>query len=492
MEKKFWYQGFRFQQRPSGPKAVLFLARAEELREWGSVPQKTSKFMTGFQRAQIRGRVTEISKFFEDSANTSPTAVVVAFKPDVIRVVDLPFPINLKEVAQSELLGEPVLIEVTYEDLRDASVEALAAKVHELLSAQLDGVPQEEIEVDADLLDDEDAEDQELSIHESHLTEFLSFLSSPTELRAYKMEDEPKLHEMLANLLKPGTIVDGQHRVHGTAFMEQGIPFPVVALVDAEWREQVFQFVVINQKAQPIRPEFLSAIISSSLSTSDIDRLKQRLEQADVPLDETHIMDLLESSPLSPFRSMIDFKVPGAPGARLRFSGMLNLARRFRGLRTFKKDTKFRLIFRSVFEANCDGVTYSERKRIWEAEVWFRFFAEFWKAASYLLAEKDSYQELWEPGSNLMKIVTLQELQNIFLQWLFERQEMISGVEDFRDKITLFLKHLRPKFFEKEWLLKSLQSDTGRAYLRKALERARTNPNYKYDDELFKGVGSPK
>jgi hypothetical protein len=489
----FFYVGMRYKQRPSAEDCVIFLAPAEHISKWGGIPSKTSKFMKGFQRAQVQARVNDIGKFFQDEVNISPTAIVVAFRPQRVRLHELGFS-GLPEGTTLPLQGQPVLVEVDYEDLRNVSVEELASRAYDQLSAQRGAG---EVDLDTPSLPDEfeDSEDQdqqdlasdELAIHQSHLAEFLGFLKDPQALREARVEDEEKLRQLLANLLKPGTIVDGQHRVSGAAFLEQSIPFPVVALLDADWKEQVFQFVVINQKAEPIKTEFLSAIISSSLSPGDIQDLKERLEQAGIPLDESRIMDLLEKSSASPFRNMIDFKIPGRTG-RLKFTGMLNLARRFRSLKTHEKETKFRLFFNSIFEANCVGSTLLEKRTVWEEEVWFRFFSEFWRKVSFSLAEEAERPELWEPGSNLLKVVTLQELQNLFLQWLFERQEMIDGVEDFRKQVDLFLKNLRPKFFEKDWKLTSLQSDSGRGYLRKALDKARKNPRYRYDDELFNGV----
>jgi hypothetical protein len=46
------------------------------------------------------------------------------------------------------------------------------------------------------------------------------------------------------------------------------VPFSICALSTISWEELVFQFVVINQKAQPIAPEFLHAIANSFLTPS--------------------------------------------------------------------------------------------------------------------------------------------------------------------------------------------------------------------------------
>jgi hypothetical protein len=492
VKKAFRYVGYRFRQRQVGPETVLFLAPAEEVRIWGGVPQKTSKFMRGFQRAQVKRRLQEISKFFARDENISPTAVVVAFRPAQVVVRE----VKMESSSEHDVspLGTPVVLEVPYDDLSEHPVEELAQMVYEIFGAvsgeedgEDDAGNEEDVSDEESPAEPEDEEESELAVHESHLQDFLAFLKAPHALQQAREENESKLRQDLENWLKPATIVDGQHRVHGAAFLEKKICFPVVGLLETDWSEQVFQFVVINQSAEPIHSEFLSSIISSSLSPAEIGALKSRLEEAGVDLDETRIMDKVHSHPHSPFKGMIDYKVEGGSG-RLKYTGMLALARRFRKVKTHKRETKFRLLFKAVFEQNCAGTTPQEKRQNWLDDDWFRFFSVFWNRVYFKMCEEPGYAELWEPGKNLLKIVTLQEFQNVFLEWLHERGEMIGGEDDFKTKVDLFLKIIRPKFFEKEWQLKSLQSATGRKFLRAAIENARKDPKYKYNDELFLGT----
>jgi hypothetical protein len=288
---------------------------------------------------------------------------------------------------------------------------------------------------------------------------------------------------MLRDLLKPATIVDGQHRTEGAAFLEQKIPFAVVGLIDADWCEEVFQFVVINQKARAIKTEFLSAIISSSLSAEDISELNARLEQAGIELENKNIIELVDTSIDSPFKGMIDFKIKHATG-QLKFSGMLSLAKKFRGLSTSLDSIRSKDFFRMVFNKVSTGTKYSEKRKSWNDGEWFIYFCAFWATVKTHF-DKQKYDFLWNYNTNLMKIVSLQELQNSFLIWLNNQRTEISSKTELEDLTRRYIHNLNGSFFREKWQQVSLQSTPGRKILREALENALNSLSYKNDDKLF-------
>jgi hypothetical protein len=99
------------------------------------------------------------------------------------------------------------------------------------------------------------------------------------------------------------------------------------------------------------------------------------------------------------------------------------------------------------------------------------------------------YSNLWTKGSNLLKIVTLQELQNIFLEWLSNRGDEVKDTKTMNKLVVKFLKNFKGKFFDNEWKLTSLQSKTGRDHLRVALRNAQRDSEYNSkSDLLFRGV----
>jgi hypothetical protein len=493
------YLGQLIRQSEKGPTGVLFVAPAEQLRQWGGVPTKTSRFMRGFQRAQSDAHWQEISAFFEQAGNISPTAIVVAFRPGTasVKKVALGGIDWLRDDATIDS-SNAVVIEIDVPDYSTATIDDLAAAVKEQLASYV-ALPPEEPEDDSDGSDAESdaaedpttsaSEDGDLQIYQSHLRGFVDFLSGSEELAAAKADPDAtaELRHTLLDLLKPGTVVDGQHRMLGASYLERGIPFPVVALLDASYAEQVFQFVVINQKAKPIKAEFLSAIISSSLSPEDIKALGTRLEQAGIDTEATAIMDRLQFDQSSPFNGMIDFKVPGA-GGFLSYKGMLTLARRWKKLMTHDVDVTSSMLFKQSFQNLSEARTYAERRREWNEGLWFDYFRAFWAKVQDKLSIRTEMPHLWSENSNLIKIVTMQEMQNTFLSWLYRGMHEFTDQKEFESKVDLFLQNLRPDFFVRDWKLPSLQSGTGRQHLRKALGNAIVNSAYRFNDPLFNGL----
>jgi hypothetical protein len=452
--------------------------------------------MKGFQRAIIETHVDDIVSYFEVEENISPTAVVVAFKPGQVKLNPIPGFETSPNAPQilSITIDTPDFDSIDIYELARRAADALGQHLGDTHASpppniendsQYDGSAHENADQDED--DPESAESL-LSLEESHLQQFISQLRSRDWIKKAIQDDEQKLRTTLCDLLKPATIVDGQHRTRGAARCEQQIPFAVVALIEAPWKEEVFQFVVINQRAKPIQAEFLSAIVSSSLSEDDILDLKSRLEQAGVNLLNTRIIDLVNGSPESPFKGMIDFKITGSEG-KLKFTGMLQLAKRFMKLQTHDPKRRFNTFFKQIFQSCVDGKNLTENRENWQNQEWFTYFCSLWTTVQQHFNQL-GFSNLWEPGSNLLKIVTLHELQNLFLDWLFKRMDRIENAEQFRKLTRQFLTNLNGSFFTDVWQLKSLQSETGRRYLRQALTNAIEQQDYRRNDPLFKGLSS--
>jgi hypothetical protein len=106
---------------------------------------------------------------------------------------------------------------------------------------------------------------------------------------------------------------------------------PSVHCLSRTWSESVYQFVVINQKAKPIKPAFLSSIIATSLSAEEIASVYDRLRTSRIDVERAEVMERINTDPSSPFKNMIDFEVEGSPGF-LQFPGMARLAREFQNI----------------------------------------------------------------------------------------------------------------------------------------------------------------
>jgi len=471
---KYSYSGFCYEQRPSGG-LITFIAPVGEIKAWAGVPRKHFNYQHGFQRALVEKRVTELRDFYAlDQQNLTPTSVVVAVRAGACTVV----PVSKKDQDGNETMPEG-LCEITFE-LRELSQESTGALINSALEVirQRVGVGAAsevdanlnaavEVAIEAETADDVAESEANVSTDDvdlgeppaSHLLHFY------TELLAIKqgkvqLHDEEKLREVLYSLLKPAVIVDGQHRVYGAAAFTESMRFAVNAIPDADWLEQVFQFVVINQKAKAIEPAFLHSIIATSLTDDEIGSLYKRLRKSGVDVEKAQFMNRINSDPDSPFKAMIDFEIEGAPGF-LKFPGMSSLARDFRAIKK-----------------NYPGLV-TEGASWTNDSAWLPHFYAFWRGIKDYFEFLDD--RLWrEPTennpNNLLKIVTLQELQKMMLEsWADSRVFKLSDPLVTYENSKVFWNGFPSQFFSDEWKKKGLQTAVGRKYLAEAVQQTRRN-----------------
>ncbi|WP_411873840.1 hypothetical protein [Vulcanococcus limneticus] len=86
----FKYIGQRYIQGDSSQEMYVFLANADDIYAWGGVPAKNEQFHGGFQRA-LDDRYKKIIRFF-DADQSSPGAIVVAFRQGVLKATSLGMP----------------------------------------------------------------------------------------------------------------------------------------------------------------------------------------------------------------------------------------------------------------------------------------------------------------------------------------------------------------------------------------------------------------
>lgn len=461
-----------FRQRAdSNTELLLFVAPAGELKKWAGVPRKTFDYQHGFQRTLHPGRVGELSQFFaEDAENVSPTSIVLGINLDQTYVKISP----IKGKGASDGL---VTIEVDIPDFEQEPIETLIRMAAAHLETRLPKETIDEIHKDLDaavsaaisLEDEEQVDDTFGGSDETDTLEALqqsdrSFLGDfYAELMGYErglipVKNEGQLRQILFSLLKPAIIVDGQHRVFGAAAADETIRLPVCALAGSNWVENVYQFVVINQKAKPIKPAFLSSIIATSLTDDEIQSVFNRLEVSKVNVDKAQIMNRVDRDAESPFKGMIDFEVQGAPGF-LQFPGMHALVKQFQNI-----PKSHRLLLSS------DD---------WEADNWLPHFYALWSGVKEYFTSQDN--RLWnEPSdanpNNLLKIVTLQQIQTLMLDnWTDSRFFKFGAPEDTKKAAIQFWDQFPATFFTDEWKQKGLQTSVGRKLLSDTMMETRRN-----------------
>jgi hypothetical protein len=423
--------------------------------------------------------VSEVADYFrEDPRNITPTSVVVGLTGAV--AID-PIPGQIENGVETVRVHISLadLTEKSLEDLADLALQELRSRLPESLVAEIEA-NEEAAFTEAVRLQDEDVVDEPFGIESETGVDFgvgmeaaaqdRSYLADfYAQLRGYRRKllewpEQGPLREILYSMLKPAIIVDGQHRVFGGAVADERMLFAVCAIPEASWAESVFQFVVINQKAKPIKPAFLSSIVATSLSTDEIASVYTRLRTSKVDVERADVMNRINSDPTSPFYDMIDFEVEGSPGF-LHFPGMARLVREFQN------------IPRSHSTLLLNGA-WSE-----VAGEWIEHFFAFWRGVRHYFESADP--RLWRRPSadnpnNLLKIVTLQEMQGLMLDnWADSKLVRFNAISETENKAFLFWTDFPVTFFTDEWRQKGLQTSVGRRIIRDAITETRRNTGRK-------------
>jgi hypothetical protein len=438
---KYTFYGIAFKQNPDSPQLFAFVASADELRDICGVARKEEHNLTAYQRALDLKRVREeVAPFFRKPENCSPTAVVLSlqetpickieFSPIATDVVPKGVPFEMRQLSIAFESSEELDKEVVCENMKMFLDSRLRTESVETESDQADEVATEDTPDEDNQTEEVVEEDEEeIEIATSMLRKLRDRLDHPEAL-------EPELVEAFREMLKPGLVIDGQHRLFGAAEVEEDIPLLVCAMVEPEWREQVFQFTVINDKAVGISRAFISSLAGMSLTATELGQLQSRLLQAGIQLWEVEVMQRLGHDPRSPLYQMIDFRINPKAG-----SGATGL-----GYQTIKK------LGRAWYEASGSGavllkivnkiegqkgspkLTKKALRTLLQSKdtnYWFDFYRLFWSKV------RDRFEPdgLWRIGSsNLMVAVVLVQLQNVFFSQLAANFDLTIGEIDEEDK----------------------------------------------------------
>ncbi len=324
---------------------------------------------TGFQREENKKRIKEITDFYQNEKNIIQNPLLCALRqPDQANVkFELSEDENgysdaiqhgfltlitesLEELSLLELLKR---VKTNLERRVPGLVENLVPDsfIRELKQrAEIKDSVQEDLTESSD--DQEIAEnsgnedDIEIVVSdESHIEDFwkevAAYISVLEEIndtfKGDKFLDYSK--NALISFLRPIVVVDGQHRLRVAItsakeavrediykdYIEEALnegidpgeaqrkieaevarKLPISLLMNTDPAEQVFQFVVVNQKATPIKPALLGTIVSTSLSNEELERVADRLENAGIKLEESRAVTFLARYPDSPFYNLVE------------------------------------------------------------------------------------------------------------------------------------------------------------------------------------------
>jgi DGQHR domain-containing protein len=468
---KFPYTCIKVQQTPDSIPLYVSTAKANELLRWCDVPRSKEGFMAGYQR-ELEGRHEKITEFFQQDPehNIVPNAVIVAI--DQSRLV-------IKED------GRICHLTIAMEE---SGLEEMLASLIKQFEKRLSKEELESIELESGDYAEPDAEESDASIPPaSYLAELTKRLremrDSPEDL---SVEQKKSISDYAMSVGRPGLIIDGQHRVFGAKeVVEFDVEFPVVFIPGLDFKEQVFHFYVLNNKAKPLNRTHLRRIISTTLSKSEIEKLYDRLRDAGVEAKSAEWTHRMNNDSDSPFRGLIDMGLQGSTGVISE-----NVA--------YQVVSKFMLLhnrYRLLTENVSNWDTQSNDYRL-------RAFYTVWQAV------KDCYPTAWRQAENqnaaneerqIFFKVSLITLQQYILDTLNSEmpkrrskghKSPFADLVELKSEVGYALPFLKEEFFMKPWKLTGLDTSSGHDIFRKTLDKAIQNESKNLGNmSLFKVQG---
>lgn len=496
----------QFQSALPEDELLIFAAPAKALANWAGIPRKGWRIRMLFQRWITAERERDLREFWDTAANPKrdvgqqyilgPTAITVAVQGE-LKIVD----------------GK---IDITYESPIDLEADPtqnlgrLAAIVRPGIVSRLSD-SQKEV---AALFENEPLGSLPDVSHD-YVFEFALQLSQMARDPAWFVDENaiapPELSELIVALeaiCRPAIVVDGQHRLMGASGTKEDVWLPVVGIPRCQWLEQIYQFVVINDKAQKVETSLLTDIFGSSLTRNEQRTLRDRLSRANVKVEARIAAVIADRDEKSPFRNMVKVKLKGtAPAGATPYISdttiRLLIDGSSRNTRGWRQDDEFyELYIKPTFPDR-------EQWESWSSGLWRSYWFAFWQSTRDYYNEQggklEPKQTVWDTKvlSNLTKGVTLRLFQKLFMQKACERIDDIVkgssviieelGEEVGRERVTKriakvaikptpeefatdirqwFLESGVPvKFFTHKWIA-SLDDTEGQELLMEALEKA--------------------
>jgi hypothetical protein len=420
---KLEFTGIAFRQNPQAPELFAFVAPADDLKKICGVARKSEHMLTNYQRALDDDRVDrELVPFFRIPQNSSPTAIVLSLHTTPVAKVTFE---DISDPFESKVNLKKLNVELT--DIDGLTQEEVVTHAKTLLEERLrsdqgsekdEGIPDLlEVEEEADESNDgEETQEDSEETEDSNASEPVELGQSMLRQLKTILDDQetitPELIGTLRDMLRPALVIDGQHRLFGAAKVEERIPILVCSLVNPDWKEQVFQFTVINDKARGIPKPFITSLAGMSLTANELSQLQNRLTQAGVHLWEVEVMQKLGYDPASPFLNKIEFKISGTGSHGLGYQTMKQVGKAWFDPKSHGLNALMRVLYSGA------GKTKKSRKPLiaeWQKEnAWFEYFCCFWNN----FKTKFGDTALWDLHSSLMTAVVLQQLQETFLTYL--------------------------------------------------------------------------
>lgn len=430
------FECIRFSQygQEESDNLIMFAAPAKKIYNWAGIPRKAWQIRMLFQRPITKVRGRELKDFWKVASSPNegllekrilgPTAIVIAIQGSPT--------VNDNQI---DISYTPV-VDVTCEPIKNISI--LAKRVYPSVFNRLDKEQKillEEFRINP-FQNFPDIEHDYVFEFALQLTQMISDSERFVQVNAIEPEAQREIVLSMESICRPAIVVDGQHRLWGAAHIQKNIVLPVVAIPNCDWIEQIYQFVVINEKSQKVETSLLTDIFGSSLTKSEQVKVRGTLERSKVDVESRIAAVIASRTEDSPFYNMVKLKIEGT--APEEYSPYLT-ERTIRALidgtsqnysRGWRSDDDFYEEFikpkfpdRSEWESWTNG--------LWR-DYWFCFWSTIRDYYNDQSLKSPLAVKVWDPinQTNLTKAVTLRQVQTLFMEKCIERMKTIDQISD--------------------------------------------------------------
>ncbi|WP_459199211.1 hypothetical protein ACQVRX_00020 [Ralstonia pseudosolanacearum] len=496
----------------------------------------TSQESVGFQREQNNKRIAALKKFFQNSDNVVQNPLLCASRisdssqcafvhaPEVDgQSTDFGFlEINVPDFSTwpfLEILGKVrEYIENRVPELagRTPSKELIAALKGQ---ARIDGhfnddAESDVVDGDSDLVTESASSDVgAVLFEESHIFDFWEEVAARHEI-AKQIPDPIEADEFigfsrdaLTSYLCPVVLVDGQHRLRGanaagrdrllqpdlqaeiesriangespesvekSLLLRESRKLTVSLLLTDDPAEQVFQFVVVNQKATPIGRALLGTIVSTTLSNDELGRVATRLKDAAIELEESQAITYLARHKSSPFCGLVERGLASDQKDLLQwnvFASIISIFKDLTGGRLFHQKNDYADAWRKRF---LDDSAIVDSYESFGCQSRFEYWSKLdgpWRDVfiAFFTRIRDEFGDVTNPDrwnywgrsreSNLFNKVSLTILAADFFEYLVTAKARINSVTEITRLVDDWLDSVNRAYFDRDWNLGGIKKD---------------------------------
>ena len=358
----------------------------------------------------------------------------------------------------------------------------------------------------------DDSEAEGALFEESHIFDFWEDVSARATLLKQIDIDQSResflgySRNALESYLKPVVLVDGQHRLQGAIHaldqrmngkeirseIEEMIDsgkspedvneelrkretrsLPLSLLLSSDPAEQVFQFVVVNQKATPIGKALLGTIVSTTLSKRELDIVANRLQDAGIELEESKAITFLARHQNSPFYNLVERGLAGGESSDLLgwnvLASLVHIFRHLKGGRLFHGSVDYADRWKNKYLSRSGIVPDDKRDNCYDCwrdfdGIWRDVFIRFFTKIRDIFGNRsiaDSHNYWGKPRvSNLFNKISLTILSADFFRYLCGAKRGIDSLEHVDELIDDWLEDVDPSYFNRDWKLSGVKKDS--------------------------------